>query len=90
MNNAVKHAQASRINVNLEYRPSEIRVSIEDDGVGFDPNTFRPAGEKLMTAGFWTIRQRVMDLGGSFRIRTSAGNGTVVEVAVPIERSHSA
>src|SRR2546422_628098 len=38
---------------------------------------------RMMSSGFWTIRQRMADLGGAFRLSTSQGHGAVVELIVP-------
>jgi signal transduction histidine kinase len=87
LSNAIRHSGATRISVALDYRASEVHVTVEDNGKGFDPRLVHSPGERLMGNGFWSIRQRVMDLGGAFRVSTAKGQGTVVEVIVPVEVS---
>jgi signal transduction histidine kinase len=83
LSNAIRHSEASRITVTLEYHPTEVHVTVEDNGRGFDPRLLHSPGERLTGNGFWSIRQRVMDLGGAFRVSTAKGQGTFVEVIVP-------
>jgi signal transduction histidine kinase len=85
VNNAVRHSEARKINVEIAYGEHEIHLTVEDDGKGFDPRTLYGSGTKLMSSGFWTIRQRVADMGGAFRVSTAHGQGTVIEIIVPYE-----
>lgn len=83
VNNAVRHSSASRIAVEIVYAAGEVRVTVEDNGKGFDPGNLHEAGGQMMSSGFWTIRQRVADLGGAFRVSTALGTGAAVEITVP-------
>jgi signal transduction histidine kinase len=83
VNNAVRHSGASRITVDVLYSPGEVRVTVEDNGKGFDPGNLHEGGGQMMSSGFWTIRQRVADLGGAFRVSTALGTGAAIEITVP-------
>ena len=83
ISNAVRHAGASRLAILIHYTKNEVRVTVEDDGKGFDPRALYDSNVRIMTSGFWTIRQRMADLGGAFRVSTAQGHGTVVEMIVP-------
>ncbi len=83
ISNAVRHAEASKLVIHVHYAQREVRVTVEDDGKGFDPRAFYDSNSRMMTSGFWTIRQRMADLGGAFRVSTAKGHGTVVEMIVP-------
>ena len=83
VNNAMRHAGASRLSIGLQYKKSEVCVTVEDNGQGFDPRTLYDSSGKMMSSGFWTIRQRLSDLGGSFRLSTGKGRGTNLEITVP-------
>jgi signal transduction histidine kinase len=83
INNATRHAQASRLVILIYLAQREVRVTVEDDGKGFDPRTLCDSNSRMMNSGFWTIRQRMADLGSAFRVSTSEGRGTVVEMVVP-------
>lgn len=83
VNNAVRHSEASQIEVEIVFSPGEVRVTVEDNGKGFDPGTLQSGGGQIMSSGFWTIRQRVADLGGAFRVSTALGAGAAIEITVP-------
>ena len=82
MTNAVRHANATSITVELSYRPESVAICIRDDGKGFD------ASRKGTTDGaHWglrTMRERADQIGGTLRISSDEGRGTVVEVIVPV------
>ncbi len=84
LSNAIRHSGASRATIHVYFAEQEVRVSVEDNGCGFDPRRFYDASGKLMSSGFWTIRQRMSDTGGSFRLGTASGQGTTVEMIVPL------
>lgn len=84
ISNALRHADPSRLIIGVRYAEKEVCVTVEDNGRGFDPRSFYDSSGKLMSSGFWTIRQRMADLGGAFRVGTAEGQGTVIETIVPI------
>ncbi|MBI4471734.1 MAG: sensor histidine kinase [Acidobacteria bacterium] len=83
LNNALRHSGASKLSIFICFAPREVRVTVEDDGKGFDPRALYDSNSRLMSSGFWTIRQRMADLGAAFRVSTAEGHGTVVEMIVP-------
>ena len=83
INNAIRHAEASNLVIRIEFARNEVRVAVEDDGKGFDPRNLYDSNSRMMSSGFWTIRQRMADLGAAFRLSTAEGRGTVVEMMVP-------
>jgi two-component system sensor histidine kinase DegS len=83
LNNAIRHAEASSLSILIRFAEKEIRVTVEDDGKGFDPRLLYDSNSRMMSTGFWTVRQRMADLGAAFRVGTSEGRGTVVELVVP-------
>lgn len=82
LNNAVRHSRATAVKVDLTRTDSKIRVSIQDDGIGFDTikQLRRPKG-----LGIRTLRQRVHWLGGQIRLKSTRGKGTLVEIEIPTE-----
>jgi signal transduction histidine kinase len=78
--NAVRHGRADRIAVSLS-RDDDVRLSIADDGCGFDPAA-RPtnpdAGFGLLSMG-----ERAEALGGALAVRSAPGAGTTIEVVLP-------
>jgi signal transduction histidine kinase len=79
--NAVRHAAASRIRVDLEGRPESVTLSVSDDGRGFDYQ--EKLAESTDHYGLSTMRERAEELGGRLRITTAAGHGTTVTAVVP-------
>jgi ligand-binding sensor domain-containing protein/signal transduction histidine kinase len=81
LNNAAKHAQASEVRIKLQLSHHELRLSIEDDGLGFVKN--RVAEE---CRGLANMRQRVCDLGGQLEVESAPGQGSHIHVRVPLPR----
>jgi signal transduction histidine kinase len=83
INNILKHAQASRIDVHVALKESALRLEIQDDGVGFDLEASTAPG-KHRGWGLVTMRERVEAHGGRLWVDSQPGEGTrlVVEVLV--------
>jgi two-component system CheB/CheR fusion protein len=81
LNNVVKHAHASRVDVLLERRDRSVVLVIDDDGVGFDPGSREVAERGLGIAG---MRERAELVGASLQLESSPGNGTTVFVRCPV------
>jgi signal transduction histidine kinase len=77
--NAVKHARPSRITLRLHHLDGQVAVTVEDDGGGFDP----AMAERRRGLGLGLMRERVTELGGSFRLNSTPGAGTSVRVLLP-------
>lgn len=84
LTNVARHARARRLRVRFERRRGVLRCSIRDDGVGFDRSHEACAGEGGL--GLLGIRERLEALGGKLQIRSSAGRGTELLVAIPLKR----
>lgn len=80
LGNALRHADATRIDVRLSADDRAVRVSIVDDGRGFDLPATRRNSRRL---GLTSMRERVDALGGTLRIDTAPGAGTALTVEVP-------
>ena len=93
LNNVVKHAGASTVEIRMEAQPDEFVVSISDNGRGFTPPAFTTAspegaGQKTKQApgeGLGNMRARVESLGGRFEIFSRPGGGTQVRIKLPIK-----
>jgi signal transduction histidine kinase len=77
LNNSARHAKAKTARVTVRQEAGRIAVSVQDDGVGFD--TRRDKG-----VGILGMEERVRALGGTFRIDSELGNGTVVSMLLPL------
>jgi signal transduction histidine kinase len=79
--NAFRHAAATRIEIELEYTPRELRMFVRDDGKGVDEQVLVRGSE-----GHWGLtgmRERAERIGATLKIRSRAGAGTEVELRVP-------
>jgi two-component system sensor histidine kinase UhpB len=85
LSNAARHAHATRVRVNVTgCNAPQVRVTVADDGGGFDPNRLRDGGSGL--AG---MRERAMLAGGRLDVRTVPGGGTTIELVVDATRGRS-
>jgi two-component system sensor histidine kinase DegS len=79
MNNAAVHSQANQIKVQLDMGVGEIKLVVEDNGKGFDPNLI----EEESGLGIKLIQERVEMLGGEFLIDSAVGEGARITLSVP-------
>ena len=80
LQNAVKHSQAQQVRLRLQQVLNEIFLEVQDDGVGFDPNT--PSAGQF---GLLSMRERAAQLGGKLEIISSRGRGTQVQILIPVQ-----
>jgi PAS domain S-box-containing protein len=83
--NVARHAQASQADVLLERRGGKIVIIVEDNGVGFDPETKKLANR----LGLLGMRERAEMMGGKLEIESAPGAGTTIYVEIPYEGSDS-
>jgi len=79
LSNVVRHAGASHAVVEVALVGRELRISVRDDGRGFDPSS-APGGGHL---GLLGMRERAELLGGWLAVRSAPGAGTTVEATLP-------
>lgn len=77
--NIRKYAQAHRVSVSLRATESTIELTVEDDGIGFDPHSPR-----LARHGLAGIKHRVFTHGGQLDIHTAPGSGVKIHVSLPV------
>ena len=85
LTNVLKHAHATHASVVLEWRPRELRVVIEDNGQGFDPQQLDVSDQmRSGRLGLSGIRERLMLVGGTLRMESAPGAGTTLFVEIPL------
>ncbi len=85
LRNIRRHAAAREVRVTLAFDDTTLRVSVVDDGVGFDTHRIgRPPGEPP-AMGMVGMRERARLLGGALVVRSTPGVGTAIEAELPLE-----
>jgi PAS domain S-box-containing protein len=82
--NCAKHARTDRAHLTLEREGDNIRVAVEDKGLGFDPKAFDIAGGDAESFGLSTVGRRARFLGGELHVRSAPGAGTKCTLKLPI------
>ena len=80
LNNVVKHAHATRVDIVLEGQGGGITLIIEDDGVGFEP----AAVDRAMGIGLVGMRERAALIGATLQVESATGKGTTVYLRCPV------
>ena len=79
LGNAAKHSEAKKVDVRLTRSDGRVWLSVSDDGVGCTPAQMEKSGG----LGLINMRERVLQLAGTFEFDSEPGRGTTVRVAVP-------
>jgi signal transduction histidine kinase len=80
LNNALRHADAERIELRLQGRDGRLTLTVADDGVGFDPDA---PGLRSRRLGLTSMEERARALGGTLAVVSRPGDGTTVTLEVP-------
>lgn len=78
LNNIVKHARATRVDVVVDSNHETTTLCVSDNGIGFETGGTYPGH-----LGLKTMSERATRLGGTFHVTSSPGQGSKVEVAIP-------
>lgn len=87
--NALQHAQASRIEIVLDYRATSLVLSVSDDGCGIDAAILQ-SGERSGHWGLPGMRERAAELKGRLQIASSAQSGTAIVLEIAAHLAYSA
>ena len=87
--NVVKHARASKVKVSIRRIGTQIRVSVEDDGAGFDPTEAASTAVGRAAFGLFSIRERLEELGGHLEIESEPGHGCKVVMTAPLKQGEN-
>lgn len=86
LNNVAKHSQATKVIASIDRVGSQIRVTIEDDGVGFDPAEAMSQAVARSEFGLFGIRTKLAHLGEHIEIESAPGCGCKVTIMAPLKR----
>ena len=81
LTNVARHGGAEHVVVRLEARDDRLRVAVEDDGCGFDPDQ---VAEQPGSFGLRGLKERAAHLGGELEVRSAPGRGTTVTLEMEI------
>jgi PAS domain S-box-containing protein len=85
LSNIARHARARAVEVTLERADCELRLTVADDGDGFDIERFRRPEERRKHVGLIAMSERASLAGGRLEIDSAPGAGTRVIAAFPVE-----
>lgn len=81
LGNAARHSQATLVKLQLDMGNEMLRVSVDDNGKGFDAESMK----ETPSLGLKLIRERAEMLGGTFEMDSTAGKGTRIAFGVPVK-----
>ena len=84
MHNVVKHAQATKLDVNFCINNGSLEITVRDNGIGFDynPDQLRLKSDSY---GLFSIYERLSDLDGSLVVNSIIGKGSNIKLAIPLK-----
>ncbi|CAM4467968.1 MULTISPECIES: sensor histidine kinase [Paenibacillus] len=84
MSNTLRHAKADKMEIRIHRRGEAVKVTLRDNGVGFQMD-----GKKQASYGLSTMQERVHEVGGSIQFITAPGKGTRIEITIPLIHEES-
>ena len=87
LHNAWKYAGAGEVVATLKRRGGNVRLTVDDEGDGFDPNLVHDLSDDLQGIGLVSIQQWVAAMEGNMNIESQPGKGTRVSLEVPVQGS---
>jgi signal transduction histidine kinase len=88
--NVRKHADASKVAVSMSNDGKHIRITVKDDGAGFNPEILDEKIAKNEGFGLFNLRQRLTHLRGKVEIDSKIGKGTTVTLLAPLKQGKKA
>jgi signal transduction histidine kinase len=90
LNNIIKHARASHVNIHLHFDEKRVRINVFDNGIGFDRDQVRQMRNNRPCLGLAGMEERAALLGGTVAVQSRPGYGTDVEALIPYHREEAA
>jgi signal transduction histidine kinase len=83
LTNVVKHARAKKIKVSLKQEGKNMKIIVEDDGIGFEQINFPGSKQDDGGFGLFSVQELMADLGGTMEILSEPGKGCKVILTIP-------
>lgn len=84
LNNIIKHSKASEFSVQIQTDKNKVNIIVSDNGIGIPAEYFTLNGMNNSGIGLFGMRERVERLGGTLKINSSSGEGTVLIIQLPV------
>ena len=84
LTNTAKHANANRVTITLKEETDMVYARITDDGVGFDYEALLKTPGQERGLGLAGMNERAVLLDGTLNIHSTSGQGTIIEVSIPL------
>ena len=82
--NVHRHSKARAVEISIDRTPTLVSLTVRDDGIGMALPSHSDRRNSLLGIGIAGMRERVNQLQGQFHIHSSPGNGTTIEVTLPL------
>lgn len=89
LNNIIKHAQATTVNIHIQFQEKQVRINVMDNGIGFDLDQVKQRRTARPSLGLAGMEERAALLGGSVSVQSRPGYGTEVEAVIPYHQKTS-
>jgi signal transduction histidine kinase len=83
LNNIIKHSHATHVNIHLHFDEKNVRISVFDNGIGFDHDQVQQRRTNRPSLGVAGMEERAALLGGTVTVQSRPGYGTEVEAKIP-------
>ncbi len=83
--NMLKYAEATQATVSLAFDDSQVRLAVQDNGIGFNPDIPATRGPDSGGFGLINMRERARLLGGELTVQSEPGQGTIVEATLSLK-----
>lgn len=89
LTNVSRHAAAHQVNIQLNFQPDTLQLTIQDDGRGFDPEQALNPHNKRRAWGLLGMRERVSLVQGQLHIHAAPNQGTTLQIAIPLTKEET-
>ena len=89
LTNVIKHSHAENVSVCLKETIDSIKIIVSDDGVGFDPDSVSQGQKNRTSFGLFSVRERMMYIGGSMDITSEPGKGSKIVLTAPLSTENN-
>lgn len=83
LTNTIKHAKASKMDLQLNLVENLLNILFEDNGIGFNPENYNPG------IGIMNLENRIIELNGTLIIDSKLKRGTIANIEIPISSTHT-